>query len=53
MIKTLKNLIYILMVVILIWWGLSTVEIMCKNMQPKPEYSPCNAWVITMEMCRK
>lgn len=53
MMKVLKNFVCILMVAVLLWWGLSTAEIMCKNLQKEPQYNPCNAWVMMMDMCRK
>lgn len=48
-----KKILCTIMVAVLLWIALSTVEVMAKNMDDKPEYNNCNMWVLLMNECRE
>lgn len=46
--KVLTNLITILGVALILWFTISTVEVISKNITPNPQYSDANAWVVLL-----
>ena len=48
--KTLSKIFTATMIIALLWGTLSTIEVMSKNLDPHPEYSSANMWVIFEEV---
>lgn len=46
MIKFISNMIVALSISLFVWFGLSAIEIMVKNLNPNPEYSKANLIVM-------
>lgn len=46
--KVLTNLLTIISVALILWFAISTVEVISKNITPNPQYSDANAWVVLL-----
>ena len=44
--KLLSNTFYALCIILVLWAGISTIEVWAKNLAPNPDYSPMNLWTL-------
>ena len=48
--KILSNILIALGVALLLWGATSTVEVWSKNLDPNPQYSDANMWVVLTDI---
>ena len=47
--KLLSNTFYALCIILVLWAGISTIEVWAKNLEPHPDYSSMNLWTLLVD----